>query len=528
MRTIFTTILQAFFFFIVLQPNPLRAQTWQWVSVNTAPASTNIHSGCTASAIDAAGNTVMAGFFKGVITFGSVSLTSTSPGSFDDLFVVRVTPAGVCTQATLISGNNSTVHINALAVDANNNVVIGGDVSGTFILGPGLVLNTSPVSFVARMNSAGTWTQLVAGGIASSIKALVLDAQGNAVVTGYFSSATSIFGATRLSGSNLYHTLFVARLSTTGTWTQAVQTTGTGDSDGTGVVLDSNGSTVVLGTFEGTPVSFGTTTLINAGGASGNTGTDIVVARLSSTGTWTQAVSAGGADDDTANALAVDASGTAVVGGVVQNNGRFGTISPLQTYRGGYVARLSRTGVWQQAVARNLVTPQRLVLDAQGNVLLSGLENFGFGVVYRVTSAGLWSALAGIGTGGNAHNVGGLTLDNSGGVVVVGQLGGIASFGTLDVNPNGRFMYFAARLTGGVLTAVNMAKTVSLGLFPQPAHGVVTLEGFVGALKIRDIQGREVRQYQTTASQKQLNLAGLPAGLYIVQAGGMVSRLLIE
>ena len=59
---------------LLTSPATLHAQTWQWA---VAPVATNATtSSVTAMATDAAGNTVVTGYFTGSLTFGSTMLTS--------------------------------------------------------------------------------------------------------------------------------------------------------------------------------------------------------------------------------------------------------------------------------------------------------------------------------------------------------------------------------------------------------------------------------------------------------------------
>ncbi|MGI4737220.1 MAG: T9SS type A sorting domain-containing protein [Janthinobacterium lividum] len=516
--------------FVLLTPSCLFAQTWQWAAVNTAPASTNIHSGCTAVAFDAAGNAVVAGFFKGTVVLGSVSLTSTS--SNDDLFIARFTATGACTQATAIPTKGAVSHIRALAVESTGTLVVAGETTGRLELGPTLYVSPSgTASFVARLNSSGTWTQAVAGGAGSQINALALDAQGNSVVTGLFNSSASYFGTTRLtSPSNGYHTLFAARLSAAGTWTQAVQATGASNSEGSAIALDGAGNAVVVGTFDKAAISFGTTTLPNSGGISGNTGTDIVAARFGSTGTWMQAVSAGGPDNDTATGVAIDASGIATVIGVVRTRATFGTISPLRNSTDGYAARLGTSGWLQASVNRfsggGIMNPQTITLDQSGNAYIVEAETFTR--ICRVTPSGQWSSLETIGSGSGFHTVGGIARATNGDLVVVGQLQGSASFGNMDVNPDGRFMYFVARLGGVTLGTHPVSNSSQVNLFPQPAHELVTLTGITGLIRIFDACGREVQQSQAKEMNTKIDVSNLRVGAYFIEIENVTMRLLIE
>jgi hypothetical protein len=104
------------------------------------------------------------------------------------------------------------------------------------------------------------------------------------------------------------------------------------------MAVDANGSVSVTGSFDGTQATFGTIALTNASTA--GTTSDIYVARVNSAGAWNLALRAGGASDDFANALALDGSGNAVIGGDVgSTSATFGTIA-LPSVNSGYAAKL--------------------------------------------------------------------------------------------------------------------------------------------------------------------------------------------
>ena len=83
------------------------------------------------------------------------------------------------------------------------------------------------------------------------------------------------------------------------------------------------------------------------------------------------------------------------------------------------------------------------------------------------------------------------------------------------------------------ISATRPAALAALSLFPNPAHGSVTLRLQPGAapapLVLRDALGREVRRYPApTAPAATLDLHGLPAGLYVLYGAGGSQRLVVE
>lgn len=77
------------------------------------------------------------------------------------------------------------------------------------------------------------------------------------------------------------------------------------------------------------------------------------------------------------------------------------------------------------------------------------------------------------------------------------------------------------------------AATPAAQLFPNPAHGTATLRLPAGTprlpLTLTDALGRTVRRYPAPAApETELDLRGLPAGVYVVRCGQLSQRLVME
>ncbi len=72
--------------------------------------------------------------------------------------------------------------------------------------------------------------------------------------------------------------------------------------------------------------------------------------------------------------------------------------------------------------------------------------------------------------------------------------------------------------------------TPKLTLWPNPAHHAVrvTLPANTEAVTILDATGRTVRTQPATTTDLTVDLAGLPAGVYVVKAGAATARLVVE
>jgi hypothetical protein len=147
---------------------------------------------------------------------------------------------------------------------------------------------------------------------------LAVDANDNVVLTGNFRNGPATFGPYTLTYTPDFDNLFVARLSSAGVWTQAAQVADCGRSFPSGLALAADGSVWVAGQFGSPLARFGTTTLTNPSTApippSTALTTDVFVARLSATGSWTYAAQAGGLNDDYPTAVLLDGSRVLVAG----------------------------------------------------------------------------------------------------------------------------------------------------------------------------------------------------------------------
>ena len=277
-------------------------------------------------ALDAAGNAVVAGNFGGTLTIGNTTLTS---GSGQDLFVARLSPAGQWIQAVQAAGPNANrlVSPDALTLDAAGNVVVAGYFVGTFRFGttvPMTSIGNSSDIFVARLNPAGQWVQAIQAGGAQDDFAycVAADAFGNVCVAGNVGGGGAgapvgspvSFGSITLAGAG-QRDAFVAKLSATGTWTQAVLGGGTNRDDINALAVDANGNAVVAGRFGiddvagGGTATFGATILTSAGGSDG------FLARLNAAGQWAQVQQVSTPLDDGLNALTLSPSGAVTVAG---------------------------------------------------------------------------------------------------------------------------------------------------------------------------------------------------------------------
>ena len=194
----------------------LPASAWRLLAQLSNPGSEYVQ----ALKLDAASNAVVAGHFTApTVVLGSTTLANAdNAGLTSDLFVARLNAAGQWTQAVR-AGTAENEYATGLSVDATGNAVVTGTFAGASLPLGALSLpnanttagNPSSDVFVARLNTAGTWTHAAPAGGAGDdyATAVVCDAQGATYVGGVAGLQSARFGTLTATPA----TGFVARLN---------------------------------------------------------------------------------------------------------------------------------------------------------------------------------------------------------------------------------------------------------------------------------------------------------------------------
>ncbi len=269
---------------------------------------------------------------------------------------------------------------------------------------------------------------------------------GTIYVSGMLLGDTT-FGSVNLN-SGTDQVPFVAKLDSQGNWqwASAASIPGSGWSSSFDVSVDSNGNAFVTGYFQDA-IAFGSSTLSTSGGA------DIFVAKISSSGAWQWATSAGGAgDDEIAVGIAATSTGDAIVVGQTNDSSNFGSNS-ISTAGGidAFVAKISASGSWAWATVgggQGSDFANDVSLDSSDNVFVIGMFQGGttgaqFGstqvaatgsmdvFISRLTSTGSWdwTKTAGSGNGGLS---GFAIAHGSGSSYVAGYFSGTGNWGSFQ------------------------------------------------------------------------------------------------
>ena len=234
-------------------------------------------------------------------------------------------------------GGNGTDEIDGIAVDSAGNIYIVGTTSSTNLpVTASAFQKTAPggfsACFVAKLNpsaSAILYLTYLGGSDTDIASAIAVDSSGNAYVVGTTLSrdfpVTAGAAQTHFAGADVFGDAFIVKLNPTGSaLVYATYLGGSRDDLANALTLDATGAAYIAGTTRSRdfPVTSGAVQLAY-GGDPGNisgSGGDGFVAKLSQAGDRFVFVSyLGGASEDFASSIALDASGNVVVAGTTSS-----------------------------------------------------------------------------------------------------------------------------------------------------------------------------------------------------------------
>jgi hypothetical protein len=503
---------------------------------------------------DANKNIYVAGYFNSSsIIFGDSTFTNS--GGWDP-FLVKYNPAGKILWARRASGS-SVDFTNSIAADARGNIIAAGEFRSPSISFGERKLNNVDNSenthdiFIVKYDTSShlIWARSFGGTHTDEAIAVAVDGSGNIYVAGTFLSLSLQFGATVLTNSQGENTpdIFVVKLDSSGNVVWAKQQTSGGASNETGysIAVDAGGNVIVVGSTSSSTITFGTTTLTNAG-------LFLVKYDVSGNVLWAKGAGEGAAAQ--AKSVAVDNSGNIVIAGSFGSASIvFGSTTLISS--GGYdlfVAKYDANGnvLWAKGAVGGFGyndEANAVATDASGNVVVagwfeSGNLTFGSTTLSKIGACGLF--IAKYDASGNAlwaKSASGayydyaqsVATDVSGAVVVAGYFRSpTIDFGSTtltNTNTTGNiYDLFVAKLgttTGVEETENSVTTTYSLNQnYPNPFNPATTISftspyrAFV-TLKIYDALGREVAillegEVPAGSYTRQWNAAGMPGGIY--------------
>ena len=266
---------------------------------------------------------------------------------------------------------------NAVTTDPSGNViVVGYFASDSIAFGPITVYNNTPGFddlFIVKYDPAGTvlWAHSAGGNFDDKGSAVATDADGNVYMTGYFYSSTIIVGTYTFTNAGAVGDILIVKYDPAGNVLWATREGAAGLEIPFAIVVDDNDNFIVAGRFSSNAVTFGTTTLLQAGSM------DVFVVKYSPAGSVLWAQGAGGGSNDEAYALAVDADGDIIVAGYFTQEADFGAITlPNPGLANIFLAQCdgaTGTFLWAKATASD--GDERalaIALDASDNIYAAG------------------------------------------------------------------------------------------------------------------------------------------------------------
>jgi fibronectin type 3 domain-containing protein len=322
-----------------------------------------------AVAIDGTGSVYVTGYFRGTVDFGGgpVSTTSTSA------FLAKYSSTGLHQWSKKLSTPTSGLDEGtSLAIDVNNNVLVGGIVYATSDFGGGPLTTAGGADvFLAKYTPAGahTWSKRMGGAAEDWVNKVAVDGSGNVAVAGYFSGSANFGGATFTSAGG--KDIFVAEYSSAGTHLWSKRMGGTLDDVAKGVATDGGGNVVVTGNFGSASVDFGGGAFINTAGG----GADIFLAKYSSGGAHVWSKQFGGTLSvaEIGNDVSTDGAGNILLTGSIVSAINFGgALLPSDGWYDIFVAKFSPSGghLWSKRTGSG--AGRGIGADASNNVLVAG------------------------------------------------------------------------------------------------------------------------------------------------------------
>lgn len=416
-----------------------------------------------ALALDSKGNVhVMGTFASNELVFGPLSLQydlSYRPGNTrgyeNRAFVAQLDTTGKWKSVRFV-GSQANTQALGLVIDSKDHLILSGTFQSgtTSVVFGGTTLKAQSVAhFVAKLDTNGTWLWAKLGGGVPT-----LDGKDNIYLAGAFRGSLAL-GSTTLTAASAGD-LYVAKINAGGVWQWALSTSGAGPKQLGGVAVDPTGNVYITGSYEAS-ATFGTSVLTSQGAS------DMFVAKVSSLGQWSWALSGGGKAKDTGTAIDVDSQGNVFVSGAfyaIKERARFGTFQVL--YKEGlFLASLDPLGKfrWFRDIVGVNTLAKSLCVSASGSIHLTGefiqgigLDSVAYGAstdtdffLFQIDSTGKAQRGAhGVGRREALDRVEGVAQDSKGNLYVVGAFNGFLAFGsTTLVNFQQESDLFVAKLS---------------------------------------------------------------------------------
>ena len=278
-------------------------------------------------AVDGYGNVIITGSFTETVNFGTISLTSTG---ITDIYVAKYSSNGLILWARQAIGHSGSLIYGTdlgidVAVDNGRNIYVTGYIWRYGRFGDIVVTGESATNaFLVKYNENGTalWAKIM-GGVAGEMgRAVAVDASGNCIVAGTYTSMTTF----EIEGISIphagYEDIFIAKFTSGGNLVWAKYAGGVNPDFVNGIVTDASGNFYITGTFYLSAV-FGQEPPVVGEALTGEGSHDIFIAKYDGNGAIIWAKQTGGPEEDVSNGIALDNNGDAVITGKYEDGVHF-------------------------------------------------------------------------------------------------------------------------------------------------------------------------------------------------------------
>lgn len=519
---------------------------------------------------DNSGNVVTTGYFGGSADFdpGVATASLTPGGSFEDVYIAKYDAALNYIWAVKFSTSGSDFPY-ALAVDASNNIIIGGDVAAN-----------NRDGFVNKYDPNGNlaWSISMGGANKDVVYGVSTDATNNVYVTGYFSNTVDFDpgAGTYTLTSNGGRDIFLAKYDSTGNFRWAFNVGGpitTAYEEGGQDLVISGANIYLTGNFEGT-ADFNPAVASNT--LTSNGSLDMFVAKYDTAGAYVWAISMGSSNKhDYSYAIDIDVAENVYITGGFEETVDFDPAAGTATLASAsvnaqdiFVAKYNSSGVYQwafQVGGNSSVDDHAFDIDVTptGDIYICG-EVWGpadfdpSAAIYNInpsndqiffanyTNAGafVWAFDVGAtGSNGSADNGFGVKATPTGSLYVTGDFNGTADFdpsaNTATLTSSGGDAFIGIYGTS-VFAGINTIESggASVKAFPNPSNGQINFSyaGFDNnqwSLEIVDVTGNTVLKADHIQQEIiNLNVTDLQCGVYFctirINDGVITKKLIIQ
>jgi hypothetical protein len=257
-----------------------------------------------------------------------------------------------------------------VCVDANGNVIVTGYFSGLIKFDETYTGRGNDDVFIAKFDSAGNvlWVKTAGGPNDDIAIGIAADNEGNIFVAGAFDSVA--FFDNVLLSSNGKKDVFIAKYSTTGDLLWAKRAGGSGFDQAFALAVDKFGEVYITGVFEGF-AGFGNILLTSKGN------TDVFIVKYDAMGNNIWAKRAGGSKEDFGFSIATDFERNCYITGSFNDLADFGIVNldAPSVSSEIYVAKIDSLGQWewvQQAGGLTGDASYAISVDNDRNAYITG------------------------------------------------------------------------------------------------------------------------------------------------------------